>query len=100
MKHGNTAELSVPPEVGNLGAAEAVRAWVTSERGIYAINPDAFDEPEFWGMLYADLVRHTPQAVAGKHNLDSLKVEAAIVSMLRKELKRPTDTVSGRIERP
>lgn len=98
MSQANNAELSVPPEVAELGGAEAVRAWVTAERGIYAVNPDAFDEPEFWGMLYADLVRHTAQAVAGKHNLDSLKVEAAIVSMLRRELKRPTDTVSGRIE--
>ncbi len=56
-------ELSAPPDVEQQGGAEILRLFVTD--GALSLSMQrAFEEPQMWGQLLADLALHVAQVYA------------------------------------
>ncbi|MEM6795791.1 MAG: DUF5076 domain-containing protein [Acidobacteriota bacterium] len=74
-------------EVGE-ESIEILRAWIIDEHLECAIAPRAFEQPEVWGMLLADLARQVADGWAASGD-DAEAAEALdrIVSVLGKELQ-------------
>ena len=57
--------LQVPPEAQEKGGTEILRAAIV-DGGLHVSLRPAFDDPEAWGMLIADITRHVGRIYADK----------------------------------
>jgi hypothetical protein len=63
-------ELSVPPDVEAQGGSEILRLFVTD--GALSLSMQrAFDEPEMWGQLLAELAMQVAEVYARETRLDA-----------------------------
>jgi Domain of unknown function (DUF5076) len=82
--------LHVPPGALERGGVEVLRAAIV-EGGLHVSLRRAFDDPQAWGMLIADITRHAARIFATETNLTEEQAVERIRSMFDAEMDAPTD---------
>jgi len=79
-----------PGASATAGSVEILRAWIVNGGLHVALDP-AFDSPDPWGIMLADIARHAARAFAAQKTCSEKAALERIGSMLEAELQRPTD---------
>jgi hypothetical protein len=82
--------LHVPPAALEQGGVEILRA-VIVDGALHVSLRRAFDEPDPWGMLLADLTRHVARIYGTESNLTQDQVIERVRSLYEAEMDNPTD---------
>jgi len=82
--------LHIPPAAMEQGGVEVLRA-VIVDGGLHVSLRRAFDDPEAWGMLIADVSRHIARIYATEKNMPEEETLARIRGIFEAELDAPTD---------
>jgi Domain of unknown function (DUF5076) len=82
--------LSVPPTALERGGVEVLRAAIV-DGGLHVSLVRAFDDPQAWGMLIADVARHAARIFATETKLSEDEALELIRSMFDAEMDAPTD---------
>jgi hypothetical protein len=82
--------LNVPPPALELGGFEVLRAAI-AEGNLHVSLRRAFDEPEVWGILLADVARHIGRIYALEASMREDEVVEKVRAMFEAEMERPTD---------
>jgi hypothetical protein len=82
--------LQAPPGALEKGGTEVLRA-VIVDGGLHVSLRRAFDDPQAWGMLIADVARHAARIFARETKLTEDEALALIVNMFEAEMDAPTD---------
>jgi Domain of unknown function (DUF5076) len=82
--------LAAPPPALELGGYEVLRAAV-AEGNLHVSLRRAFDEPEVWGILLADVARHVGRIYARETSMREETVVEKVRAMFEAEMDRPTD---------
>jgi hypothetical protein len=82
--------LNVPPGALEHGGYEVLRA-VIVEGNLQVALRRAFDEPDVWGILLADVVKHIARIYALETSLREDDVVEKVWAMFESEMERPTD---------
>ncbi|HUD88690.1 MAG TPA: DUF5076 domain-containing protein [Xanthobacteraceae bacterium] len=82
--------LNVPPPALEHGGYEVLRAAIV-EGNLHVSLRRAFDEPEVWGILLADVARHIGRIYASEASLREEQVVEKVRAMFEAEMERPTD---------
>ena len=82
--------LHVPPAVLEQGGVEVLRA-VIVDGALHVSLRRAFDQPEVWGVLIADVARHVGRLYATETAMTEDEVIDRLVTMFRAEMDNPTD---------
>jgi Domain of unknown function (DUF5076) len=82
--------LAVPPPALEQGGYEVLRA-VISDGQLHVSLRRAFDEPETWGILLADVTRHIGRIFACETAMREDQVVEKVWGMYDAEMERPTE---------
>ena len=82
--------LHVPPAALERGGVEILRAVVVDGALHVSLRP-AFDDPQAWGMLIADVARHAARIFANETKLTEAEAIERIRAMFDAEMDAPTD---------
>jgi hypothetical protein len=82
--------LHVPPAALEQGGVEVLRA-VIVDGGLHVSLRRAFDDPEAWGMLIADVARHVARVYATEDKFREEETLARIRNIFEAEMDSPTD---------
>ncbi len=82
--------LSVPPTALEHGGVEVLRAAIV-DGGLHVSLVRAFDDPQAWGMLIADVARHAARIFATETKLSEDEALELIRSMFDAEMDAPTN---------
>ena len=82
--------LHVPPAVLEQGGVEVLRA-VIVDGALHVSLRRAFDEPEVWGVLIADVARHVGRLYANETAMTEDEVKDRLLAMFHAEMDNPTD---------
>jgi len=82
--------LHIPPEALDKGGVEVLRAAVV-EGGLHVSLRRAFDDPEAWGMLLADVARHVGRIYARETAMTEDQVVERLRSIFEAEMDAPSD---------
>ena len=82
--------LHIPPAVLEHGGVEVLRA-VIVDGALHVSLRRAFDDPEPWGMLIADVTRHIARIYATESSLSQDQVVERVRSIYEAEMDSPTD---------
>ncbi len=82
--------LHVPPAALQQGGTEVLRA-VIIDGALHVSLRRAFDDPEVWGILLADVARHIGRIFARETSMREEQVVEKVWAMFEAEMKRPTD---------
>ena len=82
--------LHIPPSALEAGGVEVLRAAIV-DGGLHLSLRRAFDDPEAWGMLIADITRHVARIYATESTLTEDKVIERVRSIYDAEMDSPTD---------
>ena len=82
--------LHVPPDALEKGGVEVLRA-VIVDGGLHVSLRRAFDDPEAWGMLIADITRHVARIYATEDKFREEETIARIRALYEAEMDAPTD---------
>ena len=82
--------LAVPPIALEHGGVEVLRAAIV-EGGLHLSLRRAFDDPQAWGMLIADVARHAARIFANETEVSEDTALELIRSMFDAEMDAPTD---------
>ena len=82
--------LHIPPTALEQGGVEVLRAAVV-EGGLHVSLRRAFDDPEAWGMLLADVTRHIARIYAGEGKFREEETIERIRALYDAEMDAPTD---------
>ena len=82
--------LHIPPIALEQGGVEVLRAAIV-DGGLHVSLRPAFEEPEAWGMLIADVTRHVARMYAKETKLTEDQVIGRIRSLYEAEMDSPTD---------
>jgi len=82
--------LHVPPTALEHGGVEVLRAAIV-EGGLHVSLRRAFDDPQAWGMLIADVARHAARIFAKETKLTEDEALERIRVMFDAEMDAPTD---------
>ena len=82
--------LHIPPAAMELGGVEVLRA-VIVDGGLHVSLRRAFDDPEAWGMLIADVARHVARIYATEDKFREDETLERIRALFNAELDSPTD---------
>ena len=82
--------LHVPPAAMEQGGVEVLRA-VIVDGGLHVSLRLAFDDPEAWGMLIADVARHIARIYATEKNMSEDETLARVRAIFEAEMDSPTD---------
>jgi hypothetical protein len=85
--------LHVPPAALEQGGVEILRA-VIVDGDLHVSLRRAFDDPDPWGMLIADVTRHIARIYSTEGNLSQDQVIERVRTIYESEMERPTDTGS------
>jgi hypothetical protein len=83
--------LHVPPAALEHGGVEVLRAAVVAG-GLHLSLRRAFDDPQAWGMLIADVARHAARIFAAETGLTEAQALARIRAMFDAEMDAPTES--------
>ncbi len=94
MDPGNEAPvfdaLHIPPTVLERGGIEVLRA-VIVDGDLHVSLRRAFDDPDPWGMLIADITRHIARIYSTESKLTQDQVIERVRTIYEAEMERPTD---------
>ena len=82
--------LHVPPEAFEKGGVEVLRA-VIVDGGLHVSLRRAFDDPEAWGMLIADITRHVARIYATEDKFREEETIERVRALYDAEMDAPTD---------
>jgi hypothetical protein len=82
--------FALPPAALDTGAVEVLRAAVV-DGGLQVSLRPAFDEPEVWGIMLADIARHAARIFASEGKATEERALVAIRQMFNAEFDNPTD---------
>jgi hypothetical protein len=82
--------LQLPPAALEQGGFEVLRA-VIVEGSLQVSLRRAFDDPEVWGVLLADVARHIGRIYARETAMREEQVVEKVWAMFEAEMDRPTD---------
>ncbi|HVU43765.1 MAG: DUF5076 domain-containing protein [Xanthobacteraceae bacterium] len=82
--------LAAPPPALELGGYEVLRAAI-ADGNLHVSLRRAFDEPETWGVLLADIARHIGRIYALEAGMREEQVVEKVWSMFEAEMERRTD---------
>jgi hypothetical protein len=82
--------LKAPPSALEHGGTEVLRAAIV-EGGLHVSLRRAFDDPEAWGMLIADITRHVARIYANESNIPETQTIERIRNLFDAEMDAPTD---------
>src|SRR5215470_17488443 len=82
--------LVIPPTALEQGGVEVLRAAIV-DGGLHVSLRRAFDDPEAWGMLIADVARHVARIYATENQFREEETLERIRSLFNAELDSPTD---------
>src|ERR1700754_2266649 len=82
--------LHVPPAALERGGVEVLRA-VIIDGSLHVSLRRAFDDPEAWGMLIADVTRHVARNNATETGMTEDQVIEPLRSLYEPEVDAPTD---------
>jgi hypothetical protein len=82
--------LHVPPAALDQGGVEILRA-VIVDGALHVSLRRAFDDPDPWGMLIADVTRHIARIYATESNLTQDQVIDRVRTIYDAEMDSPTD---------
>jgi hypothetical protein len=82
--------LIIPPVALEQGGVEVLRAAIV-DGGLHVSLRRAFDDPEAWGMLIADVARHVARIYATENNIREEETLERIRALFNAELDSPTD---------
>jgi hypothetical protein len=83
--------LHIPPAAMEQGGVEVLRA-VIVDGGLHVSLRRAFDEPDVWGVLIADIARHIARMYASELKMPEDQVIEKVRAMFESEMDTPTDT--------
>ncbi len=82
--------LHIPPAAMELGGVEVLRA-VIVDGGLHVSLRRAFDDPEAWGMLIADVVRHIARIYAKESAISEDAVLERVRAIFEAEIEARSD---------
>ena len=82
--------LQIPPEALEQGGVEVLRAAIL-DGGLHVSLRRAFDDPEAWGMLIADVARHVARIYATENQFREEETLERIRALFNAEMDAPTD---------
>jgi hypothetical protein len=82
--------LHIPPAAMEQGGVEVLRA-VIVDGGLHVSLRRAFDDPEAWGMLIADVARHIARIYSNEKDMSEEETLARIRAIFEAEMDAPTD---------
>ena len=82
--------LNPPPEALANGGTEVLRAAIV-QGGLHVSLRRAFDDPEAWGMLIADVTRHVARIYAAEEKFREQETIERIRAIYDAEMDAPTD---------
>src|SRR3954471_12528229 len=82
--------LVIPPTALEQGGVEVLRAAIV-DGGLHVSLRRAFDDPEAWGMLIADITRHVARIYANESALTEDQVIERVRSIYDAEMDAPSD---------
>lgn len=82
--------LHVPPAALEQGGVEVLRA-VIIDGALHVSLRRAFDDPDPWGMLIADVTRHIARIYATEGSLTQDQVIERVRNLYEAEMDSPTD---------
>ncbi len=85
--------LHIPPTALDQGGIEVLRAAIV-EGGLHVSLRRAFDDPEAWGMLLADVARHVARIYATEGKFPEEETIERVRNMFDAEMDAPTDSGS------
>src|SRR5262245_58577483 len=92
-----TRELPIPPEASDgQKATEVVRAWIVDRHLVCSLLPGAFEDPQGWGVLLADLANHIADGLAEARGMNREVVLRAIALGFGAEMANSSAEHTGR----
>jgi hypothetical protein len=82
--------LNAPPAALENGGVEILRAAIVGG-GLHRSLRRAFDDPEAWGMVIADLTRHVARIYAAESSIPEERTIERIRNLFDAEMDAPTD---------
>jgi hypothetical protein len=82
--------LAAPPTALEKGGTEVLRAAIV-DGGLHVSLLRAFDDPQAWGMLIADIARHVARIYKAEDNLPEDQTIARIRDIFDAEMDAPSD---------
>jgi hypothetical protein len=82
--------LHIPPAALEQGGVEVLRAAIV-DGGLHVSLRRAFDDPEAWGMLIADITRHVARIYANESALTEDQIIERVRSIYDAEMDAPSD---------
>jgi Domain of unknown function (DUF5076) len=82
--------LHVPPAALEQGGVEVLRAAIVDGALHVSLRP-AFDDPQAWGMLLADVARHVSRIYQSEGKAPEAQTLERVRMMFDAELDNPTD---------
>jgi len=82
--------LHVPPAAMEQGGVEVLRA-VIVDGALHVSLRRAFDDPEAWGMLIADITRHVARIYAAEDKFREQETIERVRALYDAEMDAPTD---------
>jgi len=82
--------LNVPPAAFEQGGTEVLRAVIVNG-ALHVSLRRAFDDPEAWGMLIADITRHVARIYATEDKFPESETMERIRALYDAEMDAPTD---------
>jgi hypothetical protein len=90
QKFSSFEALHIPPAALEQGGVEVLRAAIV-DGGLHVSLRRAFDDPEAWGMLIADITRHVARIYANESALTQDQVIERVRSIYDAEMDAPSD---------
>ena len=82
--------LNIPPAALEQGGTEILRA-VIVDGALHVSLRRAFDDPEAWGMLIADIARHIARIYAKESAMSEETVLERVRAIFEAEIEAPSD---------
>ncbi len=82
--------LHIPPAALEQGGVEVLRA-VIIDGGLHVSLRRAFEDPEAWGMLIADVARHIARVYATESQMSEEQTLARLRAIFEAEMDAPSD---------
>jgi len=82
--------LNAPPTALEHGGTEVLRAAIV-EGALHVSLRRAFNDPEAWGLLIADITRHVARIYATENNIPEEQTIERVRNMFDAEMDAPTD---------
>ena len=82
--------LHIPPAALEQGGVEVLRA-VIIDGGLHVSLRRAFEDPEAWGMLIADVARHVARVYATESQMSEEQTLARLRAIFEAEMDAPSD---------